>query len=63
VHGTLAQAMFIASSFPTSRNSALLALEYDHYPEFASQAVIVTTVLSSVTVALVIYLAKIWFPL
>ncbi|MET1031852.1 AEC family transporter [Domibacillus tundrae] len=63
VQGTLAQAMFIASSFPTSRNSALLALEYDNYPEFASQAVIVTTVLSSVTVALVIYLAKIWFPL
>ncbi|OES45410.1 AEC family transporter [Domibacillus iocasae] len=63
VHGTLAQAMFIASSFPTSRNSALLALEYDNYPEFASQTVIVTTVLSSVTVALVIYSAKIWFPL
>lgn len=63
VDGTLAQAMFIASSFPTSRNSALLALEYDNYPEFASQAVIVTTVLSSVTVAIVIYLAKIWFPL
>ncbi|MCM3789218.1 AEC family transporter [Domibacillus sp. 8LH] len=62
VHGTLAQAMFIASSFPTSRNSALLALEYDNYPEFASQAVIVTTILSSVTVAVVIYLAKIWFP-
>ncbi|WP_046176033.1 AEC family transporter [Domibacillus indicus] len=63
VHGTLAQAMFIASAFPTSRNSALLALEYDNYPEFASQAVIVTTVLSSITVALVIYCAKIWFPL
>ncbi|MCI2254968.1 AEC family transporter [Domibacillus sp. PGB-M46] len=62
VHGTLAQAMFIASSFPTSRNSALLALEYDNYPEFASQAVIVTTILSSITVAVVIYLAKIWFP-
>ncbi|WNS80279.1 AEC family transporter [Domibacillus sp. DTU_2020_1001157_1_SI_ALB_TIR_016] len=62
VHGTLGQAMFIASSFPTSRNSALLALEYDNYPEFASQAVIVTTILSSVTVAVVIYLAKIWFP-
>ncbi|WP_050181875.1 AEC family transporter [Domibacillus robiginosus] len=62
VHGTLAQAMFIASSFPTSRNSALLALEYDNYPEFASQAVIVTTILSSVTVAVVIYLAQIWFP-
>ncbi len=62
IHGTLAQAMFIASSFPASRNSALLALEYDNYPEFASQAVIVTTIFSSITVATVIYFAKIWFP-
>lgn len=62
IHGTLAQAMFIASSFPTSRNSALLALEYDNYPEFASQTVMVTTALSSLTVAVVIYFAKIWFP-
>lgn len=56
-----AQALFIASSFPTSRNSALLALEYDNYPEYASQAVLLTTVLSSFTVAIVVYLSKILF--
>jgi malate permease and related proteins len=56
-----AQALFIASSFPSSRNSALLALEYDNYPEYASQAVLLTTVVSSITVAVVVYLSKILF--
>ncbi|MFP7296292.1 AEC family transporter [Neobacillus niacini] len=56
-----AQALFIASSFPSSRNSALLALEYDNYPEYASQAVLLTTVISSITVAVVVYLSKILF--
>ncbi|WP_231603440.1 AEC family transporter [Bacillus sp. FJAT-27231] len=59
--GTVAQALFIASSFPTSRNSALLALEHDNYPDIASQAVLLTTIFSSVTVATVIYLSKIFF--
>jgi malate permease and related proteins len=59
--GITAQALFIASSFPTSRNSALLALEYDNYPEYASQAVLLTTIISSITVAVVVYLSKILF--
>ncbi|WP_419888221.1 AEC family transporter [Neobacillus niacini] len=59
--GITAQALFIASSFPTSRNSALLALEYDNYPEYASQAVLLTTVISSITVAVVVFLSKILF--
>ena len=59
--GTVAQALFIASSFPTSRNSALLALEHDNYPDIASQAVLLTTILSSVTVAIVIYLSEFFF--
>ncbi|MEH7493520.1 AEC family transporter [Neobacillus niacini] len=56
-----AQALFIASSFPSSRNSALLALEYDNYPEYASQAVLLTTILSGITVTIVVYLSKILF--
>ncbi|MDR7075995.1 putative permease [Neobacillus niacini] len=59
--GITAQALFIASSFPSSRNSALLALEYNNYPEYASQAVLLTTILSSLTVAVVVYLSKILF--
>ena len=59
--GTIAQALFIASSFPASRNSALLALEYNNYPEIASQVVLLTTILSGMTVAIVIFLSKVLF--
>lgn len=61
ITGTTAQALFIASSFPASRNSAQLALEYDNYPESAGQIVLVTTILSSVTVTLVVYLSGVIF--
>jgi malate permease and related proteins len=59
--GTLAQGLLIASSFPSSRNSALFALEYNNYPEYAAQTVIVSTIASSVTVTFVVYLSKILF--
>ncbi len=61
LEGTVAQALFIASSFPSSRNSAQFALEYDNHPEDAAQAVIVSTLLSSLTVTLIVYLAKVIF--
>ncbi len=60
--GTVAQSLFIASSFPTSRNSSILALEYNNHPDLAAQAVLITTLLSTVTVTLVVYLAGILFP-
>lgn len=59
--GTLAQALFIASSFPTSRNSAMYALEFNNHPEYAAQAVIVSTLLSALTVTVVISLSKVLF--
>lgn len=59
--GTVAQALFIASSFPTSRNSSLLALEYDNHPEYAAQVVLLTTIFSMITVTAVIYLSMILF--
>lgn len=61
IEGTVAQALFIASSFPSSRNSALFALEYDNYPEYAAQTVILSTIFSSITVAVVVYLSQILF--
>ncbi|WP_249869158.1 AEC family transporter [Oceanobacillus saliphilus] len=61
ITGTTAQALLIASSFPASRNSAQLALEYDNYPESAGQIVLVTTILSSLTVTFVVYLAGVIF--
>lgn len=62
LEGTTAQALFIASSFPTSRNSSLFALEYGNHPDYAAQAVLMSTVFSIVTVTVVVYSAKLLFP-
>ncbi|MDQ1143992.1 putative permease [Bacillus sp. SORGH_AS 510] len=59
--GTIAQSLFIASSFPTSRNSSLFALEYGNHPEYAAQAVLVSTVFSIMTVTTVIFSAQLMF--
>lgn len=59
--GTTAKALFIASSYPASRNSAQLALEYNNYPEAAGQTVLVSTLLSSITVTFVVYVAGVMF--
>ncbi|WP_088051148.1 AEC family transporter [Virgibacillus dakarensis] len=57
IDGVMAQSLFIASSFPTSRNTATLALEYQVEPELHAQVVLYSTLLSSITVTFVIYLA------
>lgn len=59
--GTIAQALFIASSYPTSRNSALFALEYNNHPEYAAQTVLLSTLFSSVSVTAAVYLSKMLF--
>lgn len=61
LQGITAQALWIASAMPTSRNSAALALEYNNEPEFAAQAVLVSTLLSSVTLTGVVYLSQVLF--
>lgn len=61
LEATTAQALFIASAYPSSRNSAQFALEYDNYPEHAGQAVLMSTLLSSITVTFVIYLSGVLF--
>ncbi|MEI4770125.1 AEC family transporter [Psychrobacillus sp. FJAT-51614] len=57
--GVVAQSLFIASAFPTSRNSSTLALEYDIEPNLAAQIVLFSTVVSCITVTIVIYLSKV----
>ncbi|MCG7335877.1 AEC family transporter [Sporosarcina sp. ACRSM] len=59
--GVVAQSLFIASSFPTSRNSSTLALEYDVKPDLAAQTVLFTTILSSLTVTVVVYVSTVLF--
>jgi predicted permease len=58
VDGAMAQVLMISSAVPTAVNSALIAVEFDNEPDFASQVVLTTTLLSAVTVTGVIYLAK-----
>lgn len=57
LQGVIAQSLFIASAFPTSRNTATLALEYDVEPELHAQIVLYSTLLSSITVTFVIFLS------
>jgi len=60
--GIIAQALMISTSVPTAVNTALIAVEYDNHPDFASQTVLVTTIFSAITLPLIIYLARIVFP-
>ncbi len=61
LEGILAQALLISSAMPTSVNSAVIAQEYKNEPEYASQGVLFSTILSSITVTLVIYVAMMLF--
>lgn len=62
IGGIPAQALMISSSLPTAVNTALIAIERDNHPDFASQAVMTATLFSSITLVLVIYAAKVFFP-
>lgn len=62
LNGIIAQVVMISSSVPTSVNSALIAVEFDNEPDFASQAVLTSTLLSTVTLIFVIYLSGKLFP-
>jgi predicted permease len=56
--GLSAQALLISSGMPTAVNTALLAMEMENEPRFASQAVLISTLLSTLTVSLIIYGAE-----
>jgi predicted permease len=61
IDGVVAQSLFVASSFPTSRNTSTIAMEYDVEPELHAQVVLYSTLLSVITVTTVIYLSRIMF--
>lgn len=60
--GAVAQTIMIAYSVPTAVNTALIAVECDNCQDFAAQAVMVSTLLSTFTLTLAIYAARIIFP-
>ncbi len=59
----IAKTLFISSAVPTAVNTVLVAIEYRNRPDFASQAVMTSTLISAVTLSLIIYLSEILFPL
>ncbi len=61
--GVIAQTLMISTSVPTAVNAALIAVEYDNHAEFSSQTVLISTILSAVTLPIVIYFARIIFPI
>ena len=60
--GVIAQTLLIAYAVPTAVNIALIAVECNNYPDFASQSVMVSTVFSAVTLTFIIYIARIIYP-
>ncbi|PFF53081.1 AEC family transporter [Bacillus cereus] len=61
IDGIVAQSLFIASSFPTSRNTSTIAMEYQIEPELHAQIVLFSTIFSIITVTVVIYLSYVLF--
>lgn len=62
ITGVSAQTLMISSALPTAVNTALIAVERKNHPDFASQAVMVATLSSAVTLVLVVYISRIIFP-
>jgi len=54
--------VLISSGVPTAVNTALIAVDYDNCPGFASQTVLLSTLLCTLTLPAVIYTARILFP-
>jgi len=58
LEGMLAQVLLISSAVPTAINTALIAVELNSQPEFATRVVVISTILSVVTLPIVIFLAR-----
>jgi len=56
----MARVLIISSGMPTAVNTVILATEYKNEPQFASEVVLFSTLLSIVTVSFVIYIATVW---
>lgn len=63
ISGVVARVLFISGSVPTALNTCLIAVENNNEPNFATQVVLVTTVLCIITLLPVIWLSTVIFPL
>lgn len=60
--GVIAQTILISSAAPTAVNIALIAIDSDTCPDFVSQVVTTSTLLSGIILAFIIFIARILFP-
>jgi malate permease and related proteins len=58
VKGILAQSLIIGASTPTAVNTAIIAKEYDNEPNYCSQIVFVSTIISAITISSVIFFVR-----
>ncbi len=58
-----AQTLLIMSSVPSAVNSVLYAVEFQNHVDFATELVMMSTFAGTVTMTLVIYAARILFPI
>lgn len=56
------QVLMMSSAVPTALNTALIAMERDNQPQFASQTVLYATLLSPISLSCVVYLSRLVFP-
>ncbi len=56
--GALAQVLLISSAVPTAINTALIAVELNSQPEFATRVVVTSTIFSAFTLPVVIFIAR-----
>ena len=61
IDGLMAQVLFISSAVPSAVNTALIAVEFKNEPDYASQVVMTSTLLSAFTLTGIIYLSQIIF--
>lgn len=63
ITGVAAQTLMISTSVPTALNTALIAVERDNHPEFASQIVLGSMLLCPITLTFVVYISRVLFPI
>ncbi|NLK86550.1 MAG: AEC family transporter [Clostridiaceae bacterium] len=63
LEGLVAQVVLISSGVPTAVNTALIAVEFDNHADFASQVVLLSTLLCTITLSGAIYAARLLFPI
>jgi len=61
IDGLMARVLFISSAVPSAVNTALIAVEFKNEPDYASQIVMTTTLMSAFTLTGVIYLSGVIF--